>query len=192
MLNYQLSVTPTNFSKDFMPFAKIALLYRFCYNNCAVKITLLMVGSTDRKYLNEGISDYQNRIIHYLPFEIRIIPDLKNSRHLSEVQQKDREGKAILDQVSTSVELVLLDVEGNEYSSPGLAGWIEKKMVAGTKQVIFVIGGPYGFSEEVYRRADSKMSLSRLTFPHQLVRLLFVEQLYRTMTIIRGEPYHHG
>jgi 23S rRNA (pseudouridine1915-N3)-methyltransferase len=175
-----------------MPFAKIALLYGICYNNCAVKITLLMVGSTDRKYLNEGIADYQKRIIHYLPFEIKVIPDLKNSRHLSEDQQKEREGKAILDQVSTADELVLLDVEGNEYSSPGLAGWIEKRMVSGTRQVIFVIGGPYGFPDDVYKRADSKMSLSRLTFPHQLVRLLFVEQLYRAMTIIKGEPYHHG
>jgi len=175
-----------------MPFAKIALLYKFCYNNCAVKITLLMVGSTDRKYLIEGIEDYQKRIIHYLPFEIRVIPDLKNSRNLSEDQQKEREGKAILDQVATSDELVLLDVEGNEYSSPGLAGWIEKRMVAGTRQVIFVIGGPYGFPADVYKRADSKMSLSRLTFPHQLVRLLFVEQLYRVLTIIKGEPYHHG
>ena len=175
-----------------MPFAKITLLYRFCYNNCAVKITLLMVGSTDRKYLNEGIEDYQKRLIHYLPFEIRIIPDLKNSRNLSEDQQKEREGKAILDQVSSSDELVLLDVEGNEYSSPGLAGWIEKRMLSGTKQLIFVIGGAYGFSEAVYHRAGSKLSLSRLTFPHQLVRLLFVEQLYRAMTIIKGEPYHHA
>ena len=175
-----------------MPFAKIALLYRFCYNNCAVKITLLMVGSTDRKYLNEGIEDYQKRIIHYLPFEIKAIPDLKNSRHLSEDQQKEREGKAILEQVASSDELVLLDVEGNEYSSPELAGWIEKRMISGTRQVIFVIGGPYGFSDGVYRRADSKLSLSKLTFPHQLVRLLFIEQLYRAMTIIKGEPYHHG
>ncbi|MEI7422332.1 MAG: 23S rRNA (pseudouridine(1915)-N(3))-methyltransferase RlmH [Prolixibacteraceae bacterium] len=157
-----------------------------------MKITLLMVGSTDRKYLNEGIEDYQKRLIHYLPFEIRIIPDLKNSRNLSEDQQKEREGKAILDQVSSSDELVLLDVEGNEYSSPGLAGWIEKRMLSGTKQLIFVIGGAYGFSEAVYQRAGSKLSLSRLTFPHQLVRLLFVEQLYRAMTIIKGEPYHHA
>jgi 23S rRNA (pseudouridine1915-N3)-methyltransferase len=104
----------------------------------------------------------------------------------------EREGKAILDQVSTGDELVLLDVAGVEFSSTSLAAWIEKKMVAGTRQLVFAVGGPYGFSEAVYKRADSKLSLSRLTFPHQLVRLLFIEQLYRAMTIIRGEPYHHA
>ena len=157
-----------------------------------MKITLLMVGSTDRKYLNEGIEDYQKRLIHYLPFEMRVVPDVKNSRHLTEDQQKEREGKAVLEQVGTGDELVLLDVEGTEFSSTGMAGWIEKRMLAGAKQVIFVIGGPYGFSEALYKRADSKISLSKLTFPHQLVRLLFIEQLYRAMTIIKGEPYHHG
>jgi 23S rRNA (pseudouridine1915-N3)-methyltransferase len=121
-----------------------------------------------------------------------VIADIKNSRHLSADQQKEREGKAILDQVSTGDELVLLDVDGTELSSPGLAGWIQKRMLAGTKQVVFVVGGPYGFSEDVYKRADSKISLSRLTFPHQLVRLIFIEQLYRAMTIIKGEPYHHA
>jgi 23S rRNA (pseudouridine1915-N3)-methyltransferase len=157
-----------------------------------VRITLLLVGATDKKYLLEGIDDYQKRLIHYLPFEIRVIADIKNSRHLSADQQKEREGKAILDQVSTGDELVLLDVDGTELSSPGLAGWIQKRMLAGTKQVVFVVGGPYGFSEDVYKRADSKISLSRLTFPHQLVRLIFIEQLYRAMTIIKGEPYHHA
>lgn len=164
----------------------------FCYKNNAVKITLLLVGATDKKYLIEGIEDYQKRLIHYLPFEIRVLADIKNSRHLSADQQKEREGKALLDLVSSGDELVLLDVEGAEYSSPGLANWIEKRMLAGTRQVIFVVGGPYGFSDAVYKRADSKMSLSKLTFPHQLVRLLFIEQLYRAMTIIKGEPYHHA
>ena len=163
----------------------------FCYKNDAVKITLLLVGATDKKYLIEGIEDYQKRLIHYLPFEIRILADIKNSRHLSADQQKEREGKALLDLVSSGDELVLLDVEGAEYSSPGLANWIEKRMLSGTKQVLFVVGGPYGFSDAVYKRADSKMSLSKLTFPHQLVRVLFIEQLYRAMTIIKGEPYHH-
>lgn len=164
----------------------------FCYKNNAVKITLLLVGATDKKYLIEGIEDYQKRLIHYLPFEIRVLADIKNSRHLSADQQKEREGKALLDLVTSGDELVLLDVEGAEYSSPGLANWIEKRMLAGTRQVIFVVGGPYGFSDAVYKRADSKMSLSKLTFPHQLVRLLFIEQLYRAMTIIKGEPYHHA
>lgn len=152
----------------------------------------MLVGATDKKYLLEGIEDYQKRLIHYLPFEIRVIADIKNSRNLTADQQKEREGKAILDLVSTGDELVLLDVEGIEFSSAGLASWIEKRMVVGTRQLIFVVGGPYGFSEAVYKRADSKMSLSRLTFPHQLVRLLFIEQLYRAMTIIKGEPYHHA
>jgi 23S rRNA (pseudouridine1915-N3)-methyltransferase len=163
----------------------------FCYKNDAVKITLLLVGATDKKYLIEGIEDYQKRLIHYLPFEIRILADIKNSRHLSADQQKEREGKALLDLVSSGDELVLLDVEGAEYSSPGLANWIEKRMLSGTRQILFVVGGPYGFSDAVYKRADSKMSLSKLTFPHQLVRLFFIEQLYRAMTIIKGEPYHH-
>ena len=157
-----------------------------------MKIIFLLIGSTDKKYLLEGVEDYQKRLIHYLPFEIKVIPDIRNSRHLSEEQQKEREGKAILDQVASADELVLLDVVGTEFSSPGLAAWIEKKMIAGMRQIIFVVGGPYGFSDSVYKRADSKMSLSKLTFPHQLVRLLFVEQLYRAMTIIRGEPYHHA
>ncbi len=157
-----------------------------------MRITLLLIGATDKKYLIEGIEDYQKRLIHYLPFEIRVIADIKNNRHLSVDQQKDREGKALLDQISPGDELVLLDSEGAEFSSPGLANWIEKRMLAGSRQVTFVVGGPYGFSEAVYKRADSRMSLSRLTFPHQLVRLLFVEQLYRAMTIIKGEPYHHA
>ena len=163
-----------------------------CNNNYAVRITFLLIGATDRKYLTEGIEDYRKRLIHYLPFEIRVIADVKNSRNLTEDQQKEREGKAILDLVSSGEELVLLDVEGTELSSTGLANWIEKRMLSGTRQLIFVVGGPYGFSEAVYRRADTKMSLSRLTFPHQLVRLLFIEQLYRAMTIIKGEPYHHA
>jgi len=157
-----------------------------------MRITFMIVGATDKKYLLEGIEDYQKRLIHYLPFEVKIIADIKNAKNLSSDQQKEREGKAILDMVSTGDELVLLDVEGAEFSSSGLANWIGKRMLAGTRQLVFVVGGPYGFSEAVYKRADSKMSLSRLTFPHQLVRLLFIEQLYRAMTIIKGEPYHHG
>ncbi|MCK9413400.1 MAG: 23S rRNA (pseudouridine(1915)-N(3))-methyltransferase RlmH [Prolixibacteraceae bacterium] len=157
-----------------------------------MRITFMLVGATDKKYLREGIEDYQKRVIHYLPFEIKVIADIKNSRNLTADQQKEREGQAILHLVSTGDELVLLDVDGAEYSSPELAGWIEKRMLAGTRHLIFVVGGPYGFSAAVYKRADGKMSLSRLTFPHQLVRLLFVEQLYRALTIIKGEPYHHA
>lgn len=151
-----------------------------------------MVGTTDKKYLAEGIGDYEKRLVHYLPFGMKVIPDIKNNRNLTEEQQKEKEGKNILDLVSAGDELVLLDSGGTEHTSAGLAGWVEKRMLSGTRHVIFVIGGPYGFSEAVYKRADSKLSLSRLTFPHQLVRLLFVEQLYRAMTIIKGEPYHHA
>lgn len=157
-----------------------------------MRITLLLVGSTDKKYLIEGIEDYQKRLIHYLPFDIRVIPDIKNSRHLTSDQQNEKEGKALLDQVSPGDELILLDVDGAEFSSTDFAGWIEKRMVSGIKQLTFAVGGPYGFSEAVCKRADKRISLSRLTFPHQLVRLLFIEQLYRAMTIIKGEPYHHA
>lgn len=157
-----------------------------------MRITLLLVGSTDKKYLIEGIEDYQKRLIHYLPFDIRVIPDIKNSRHLTSDQQNEKEGKALLDLVSQGDELILLDVDGAEFSSAGFAGWIEKRMVSGIKQLTFAVGGPYGFSEAVCKRADKRISLSRLTFPHQLVRLLFIEQLYRAMTIIKGEPYHHA
>lgn len=156
-----------------------------------MKITLLLIGSTDRKYLKEGIDDYLKRVSFYLPFEMRIIPDIKNNRNLSPSQQKEKEGKAILDLVSQGDLLILLDEQGNELSSTGFTKWIEKKMVTGTRQLTFVIGGPYGFSDAVYQRADSKISLSKMTFPHQLVRLIFAEQLYRAMTIIKGEPYHH-
>ena len=157
-----------------------------------MRITLLLIGATDKNYLMEGITDYQRRLVHYLPFEIKVIPDIKNSRSLTDDQQKEREGKALLDLVSQGDELVLLDVGGIELSSPGLASWIEKRMLSGTRHLIFTVGGAYGFSEAVYNRADLKMSLSKLTFPHQLVRLLFMEQLYRAMTIIKGEPYHHA
>lgn len=151
----------------------------------------MLIGSTDRKYLKEGIDDYLKRVSFYLPFEMRIIPDIKNNRNLSPSQQKEKEGKAILDLVSQGDLLILLDEQGNELSSTGFTKWIEKKMVTGTRQLTFVIGGPYGFSDAVYQRADSKISLSKMTFPHQLVRLIFAEQLYRAMTIIKGEPYHH-
>ena len=153
---------------------------------------MLLVGSTDKKYLIEGIEDYKKRLIHYLPFDIRVIPDIKNSRHLTSDQQNEKEGKALLDLVSPGDELILLDVDGVEFSSAGFAGLIEKRMVSGIKQLTFAVGGPYGFSEAVCKRADKRISLSRLTFPHQLVRLLFIEQLYRVMTIIKGEPYHHA
>lgn len=156
-----------------------------------MKLTLLLIGSTDKKYIKEGIEDYLKRVTFYIPFEVKIISDIKNNRNFSPHQQKEKEGKAILDHISTGDELVMLDEQGTEMSSIEFSKWIEKRMINGSKQLTFIIGGPYGFSEAVYQRADSKISFSKMTFPHQLVRLIFAEQLYRAMTIIKGEPYHH-
>ena len=156
-----------------------------------VKILLLVIGNTDKKYMKEGIDDYVKRIPFYVPFEMKIIPDLKNRSSLSLDLQKEKEGQLILNQVSTGDFVVLLDEHGEEFTSAGFSGWIEKKMIAGTRQLVFVIGGPYGFSNMVYQRSDIKIALSKLTFSHQMVRLIFVEQVYRAMTIIKNEPYHH-
>lgn len=141
--------------------------------------------------MKEGIDDYAKRLSFYLPFEIKVIPDIKNRSSLSVDLQKEKEGQLILNQVSSGDFVVLLDEHGEEFTSTGLSGWIEKKMISGTRQLIFVIGGPYGFSKNVYQRSDMKIALSKLTFSHQMVRMIFVEQLYRAMTIIRNEPYHH-
>ena len=156
-----------------------------------MKILLLTIGNTDKKYMKEGIDDYVKRLTFYIPFEMKVIPDIKNRSSLSSELQKEKEGQLILNQVSSGDILVLLDEHGTEFSSVGFSGWIEKKMIAGTRQLIFVIGGPYGFSNSVYQRSDFKISLSQLTFSHQMVRLIFVEQIYRAMTIIKNEPYHH-
>jgi 23S rRNA (pseudouridine1915-N3)-methyltransferase len=141
--------------------------------------------------MKEGIDDYVKRLSFYIPFEMKVIPDIKNRSSLSEELQKEKEGVLILNQVSPGDYLILLDEHGNEFSSLGFSKWIEKKMIAGTRQLIFVIGGPYGFSNTVYQRSDTKISMSKLTFSHQMVRLIFVEQIYRAMTIIKNEPYHH-
>lgn len=141
--------------------------------------------------MKDGIDDYVKRLSFYAPFEIKVIPDIKNRSSLSEELQKEKEGQMILSQVSSGDNLILLDERGIEYSSIEFSKWIEKKMIAGIRQLVFVIGGPYGFSKTVYQRADSKISLSKLTFSHQMVRMIFVEQLYRAMTIIKNEPYHH-
>ncbi len=156
-----------------------------------MKISLLVIGKTDEAYLQKGIEIFLKRIPHYISFDIKVIPDLKNSKNLSEHQQKEKEGEFILQQVSTSDELFLLDEQGIESSSVEFARFLEKKMIAGVKRMVIVIGGPYGFSGNVYARANGKVSLSRMTFSHQMVRLIFVEQLYRAMTILKGEPYHH-
>lgn len=156
-----------------------------------MKIVLLVIGKTDKDFVKNGIEEYQKRLVHYLPFGINIIPDIKNTKNLSENQQKQKEGDLILEKLKSVDTLILLDEGGKEFSSVGFSKFIEQKMISGTKNLVFVIGGPYGFSDEVYRKAQGKVSLSKMTFSHQMIRMIFTEQLYRAMTIIKGEPYHH-
>jgi 23S rRNA (pseudouridine1915-N3)-methyltransferase len=156
-----------------------------------LKILLITIGKTDEAYLEGGIAKYVKRIGFYLPFELKIIPDPKNRKNLSVDQQKKAEADLILATLSNTDELVLLDENGLTLGSRDLSGWIDKKILTGSKRLVFAIGGPYGFSEEVYARAQSKLSLSKMTFSHQMVRLIFLEQLYRALTISKGEPYHH-
>ncbi len=156
-----------------------------------MKITLLAIGKTDSKYLAEAIDDYVKRLGHYCKFELKILPDIKNSRNMSPDLQMQKEGELLINSLKGSYQLILLDENGKQYTSVEFAGLIESKMVAGTKDIFFAIGGPYGFSSGVKNLTAGQISLSKMTFSHQLVRLIFVEQLYRAMTIIKGEPYHH-
>ncbi|MGY6522176.1 MAG: 23S rRNA (pseudouridine(1915)-N(3))-methyltransferase RlmH [Mongoliitalea sp.] len=154
-------------------------------------IKLIAIGKTDSKALEQLIQEYVKRLGFYTKFELDIIPDIKNSKNLSEAAQKEKEGELILKKVQQSDDLILLDEQGKQYSSVAFSEYLQKKMNAGLKNLIFVIGGPYGFSDEVYKRANGKLSLSAMTFSHQMVRLFFVEQIYRAHTILRNEPYHH-
>lgn len=156
-----------------------------------MKITLLAIGKTDNKQLQSLMDDYIKRLGFYIPFELEVIPDIKNAKNLSEALQKQAEGDEILKRTNTADILILLDEKGKTYTSDGFSQFLQKKMNSGLKNLIFVIGGPYGFSEEVYKRANGKVSLSSMTFSHQMVRLFFIEQLYRGFTILRNEPYHH-
>ena len=155
-----------------------------------MKITLLVVGKTTDSRLSSLMEEYISRLKHYVPFELVVIPDLKNTKALSEEQIKAAEGEAILRFVTPSMDVVLLDEHGREFRSIEYAEWLQKKMGSG-KDLTLVIGGPYGFSEAVYARANGKVSFSQMTFSHQMIRLMAVEQIYRGMTILRGEPYHH-
>ena len=155
-----------------------------------MKTTLLVVGKTTGSELPRLIETYVQRLKHYVPFELQVIPDLRNTKSLTEAQQKQQEGEAILRAMEGSY-VVLLDEHGKEYRSVEFASQLQTWMNTAGKGLTFVIGGPYGFSQAVYDRADAKISLSRMTFSHQMIRLLFVEQLYRAMTILKGEPYHH-
>lgn len=156
-----------------------------------MKIQLLVIGKTSSKYLSEGIGDYARRVSRYVPFEIKVLPDVKTSRTMSPDRQKEMEGAAMLACVQPGDHVVLLDERGTEMTSREFSQFIDRKMVTLPRNLTFVIGGPYGFSGDVYGRADGMLSLSRMTFSHEMVRLFMVEQLYRAMTILRGEPYHH-
>ena len=156
-----------------------------------MNIKLIAVGKTDHKNLQLLIDEYQKRLSFYVKFDFEIIADIKNVKNLSENQQKEKEGEMILSKIGSTDQLILLDENGKNYSSINFAGELQKKMNSGIKTLVFVIGGPYGFSSEVYEKANGKISLSTMTFSHQMVRLFFIEQLYRAFTILKNEPYHH-
>ena len=177
IFNFSFSTFFRNFAPDFDA-------------RCAMKLHLLVVGKTTSRELDTLIADYVGRLSHYCSFQLLVIPELKNTKSLTEAQQKQREGELILQTVPTTADMILLDEHGTEYRSLELAQWLQKRLSAG-RDLWLVIGGPYGFSEAVYLRACGKLSISRLTFSHQMIRLLVVEQLYRAFTILRGENYHH-
>jgi 23S rRNA (pseudouridine1915-N3)-methyltransferase len=156
-----------------------------------MNIKLLAIGKTDDKNLQTLIDHYQKRLSHYVKFDLEVIPDIKNVKNLSEKEQKEKEGELILSKISPTDALILLDENGKTFSSVGFSDYLQKKMNSGIKTIVFVIGGPYGFSETVYQKANGKVSLSQMTFSHQMVRLFVVEQIYRAFTILRNEPYHH-
>ena len=156
-----------------------------------MQIKLLAIGKTDNKQLQQLIDDYKKRLGFYIKFNLEIILDLKNSKNLSEEEQKQKEGELILKKITSSDVLILLDENGKELNSVNFSNYLQKHMNSGIKQLVFVIGGPYGFSQEVYSKSKGKLSLSKMTFSHQMVRLFFIEQLYRGYTILKNEPYHH-
>lgn len=155
-----------------------------------MKIFLILIGKTDKSYFKAAFDEYQKRIKKYIPYELIEIPDVKNAKNLSPEEQKTKEGELILKKLPEG-PVFLLDENGKDFTSPELAKFLQTKMNHGLKNISFVIGGPYGFSKEVYKKASSKIALSRLTFSHQMVRIIFAEQLYRAFTIINREPYHH-
>lgn len=155
-----------------------------------MKTELILVGKTNDKLYAHAIDDYRERIGHYMPFHVTVIPELKNTKSMTEQQQKEKEGELLLQKIQATDTVVLLDEHGKELRSMEFAGWMERKQ-SSARRLVFVVGGPYGFSQAVYDRANEALSLSKMTFSHQMVRLIFVEQLYRACTIIKGEPYHH-
>ena len=156
-----------------------------------MQIKLLAIGKTDNKQLLQLIDDYKKRLGYYIKFSLELIPDLKNAKNLTETQQKQKEGELILAKLNGTDVLILLDENGQQLNSIAFSNYLQKHMNSGIKQLVFVIGGPYGFSQEVYNKSQGKLSLSKMTFSHQMVRLFFIEQLYRSFTILKNEPYHH-
>lgn len=156
-----------------------------------MKILLIVVGKTDQKWLTEGISQYVERLTHFCQFEMQVIPDIRNTKNMDQNVQKQREGELILNLLQPSDDVWLLDDKGREMTSAETARWLEKRMSQSTKRLVFIIGGPYGFSPDVYNRVPGRLSLSKMTFSHQMVRLTFVEQLYRAFAILNNLPYHH-
>ena len=156
-----------------------------------MKILLIVVGKTDQPWLVSGIAQYTERLTHFGQFEMQVIPDIKNTKNMDFQTQKVREGELILNLLQPSDDVWLLDDKGKEMTSPEMAQWLQKRMAQSTKRLVFIIGGPYGFSADVYNRVPGRLSLSRMTFSHQMVRLIFVEQLYRAFSILNNLPYHH-
>ena len=156
-----------------------------------MKITLLTVGKTDKDWVKQGLDIYTSRLKHYISFTIIEIPELKNVSALTKEQIKAKEGELILKSIRPADDVILLDEHGKEFTSTGFASFLQKKMALEGRDIVFIIGGAYGFSEEVYKRSNSKISLSQMTFSHQMVRAIFAEQIYRAFTIMKGEPYHH-
>jgi len=158
---------------------------------CIMKVTLICMGKTDEEYLRAGLEKFQRKLKHYINFNVMIIPDIKNGKHLSITQQKSKECALFLSQLSPGDHVVLLDERGKEFRSVDFAAYLNKLMVASVQHLVFLVGGPYGFDDAMYQRANGKIALSKMTFSHQMVRVFFVEQLYRAFSILKGEPYHH-
>ncbi len=178
--------------KDLIPILKKSTCHKgFAEYICSMTIKIIAIGKTDNKHLQQLIMDYEKRLKHYVRFELEVLPDIKNVKNLSENQQKEKEGELLLKKLAATDSLILLDENGTQYDSVGFSSYLQKKMNAGLKQLVFAIGGPYGFSDPVHQKAQGKISLSKMTFSHQMVRLFVVEQLYRAFTILKNEPYHH-
>jgi len=156
-----------------------------------MKVVLLLTGKTDAGYWKDALADYAERLKHYISFEIEVIKDVKNVKNMSEAQQKEHEGRLVLKSLQAGDDCILLDERGKAFTSMQFASYLERKIQSAPRRLVFVIGGPYGFSDEVYERSFERLSLSKMTFSHQMIRPVIAEQLYRAMTILRGEAYHH-